>query len=112
MQEPAVVRENHGAVIRELPWMQKESGYVSRWTPKATSAADAAIPAQGMRIALTGVGYGSVKIRLPYLEKSVNLHYIRCREKAAVWIKKWKKSRCRLKMTLFSTKFFPNTRAS
>jgi hypothetical protein len=27
--------------------------------------------------ALTGVGYGSVKIRLPYLEKSVNLHYIR-----------------------------------
>jgi hypothetical protein len=33
-----------------LSRMQKEPVYVSEWTPKAASAADAAIPAQGVRM--------------------------------------------------------------
>jgi hypothetical protein len=54
-EELALVRENHGAVIRELQRMQKEPGYVSAWTPKTAPAADAAAPdtavqAQGMRM--------------------------------------------------------------
>jgi hypothetical protein len=32
----ALVRENHGAVIRELRRMQNEPGYVSAWTPKTS----------------------------------------------------------------------------
>jgi hypothetical protein len=53
--ELALVRENHGAVIRELQRMQKEPGYVSAWTPKTALAVDAAapdtaVPAQGMRM--------------------------------------------------------------
>ena len=30
----ALVRENHGAVMRELKRMQDEPGYVSEWEPK------------------------------------------------------------------------------
>ena len=32
--ELALVRENHGAVMRELKRMQDEPGYVSEWEPK------------------------------------------------------------------------------
>lgn len=37
MAELAVVRENHGAVMRELQRMQDDSGYVSEWEPKSSA---------------------------------------------------------------------------
>lgn len=36
--ELALVRENHGAVMRELKRMQDEPGYVSEWEPKRSLA--------------------------------------------------------------------------
>jgi hypothetical protein len=50
IEELAVEREKHGAIIRELQRMQKEPSYASAWTPKTAQAADAAVPAQGMRM--------------------------------------------------------------
>ena len=40
--ELALVRENHGAVMRELKRMQDEPGYVSEWEPKVELSAIAA----------------------------------------------------------------------
>ena len=34
--ELALVRENHGAIIRELQRMQDDAGYVSEWEPKTS----------------------------------------------------------------------------
>ena len=34
--ELTLVRENHGAIIRELQRMQDEQGYVSTWEPKTS----------------------------------------------------------------------------
>ena len=34
--ELALVRENHGAIIRELQRMQEDTGYVSTWEPKTS----------------------------------------------------------------------------
>ena len=43
-EELALVRENHGAVMRELQRMQNEPDYVSSWEPKTALAEEASAP--------------------------------------------------------------------
>ena len=43
-EELALVRENHGAVMRELQRMQNEPGYVSSWEPKASLSEEDSAP--------------------------------------------------------------------
>lgn len=47
--ELTLVRENHGAVIRELQRMQDDSGYVSAWEPNTMQTSEQ-IHRQGMRL--------------------------------------------------------------
>ena len=43
-EEIALVRQNHGAVMRELQRMQNEPGYVSSWEPKASLSEEDSAP--------------------------------------------------------------------
>lgn len=44
-EELALVRENHGAIIRELQRMQDDANYVSTWTPKTSLTEETSIMA-------------------------------------------------------------------